>query len=88
MKAKLYKSYSFINKDPVIDYLRTPVKGKSYGKLANDSGVSVSCIANWFDGPTKRPQFATIAAVARAIGPEGVLAVTKAMRHKPNGGSK
>ena len=82
MKTKLYKTYAFKEKDKVIDYLREPVNGKGYSKLSEDSGVSASTIDNWFNGPTKRPQFATIAAVARAIGPEGVAAVIKCMRSK------
>ncbi len=82
MKVKLYKTYSFKDKDPIIDHLRNPVNGKSYSELAKDSGVSSSTLANWFDGPTKRPQFATIAAVARAIGPDGVAAVIRCMRSK------
>jgi DNA-binding phage protein len=82
VKAKLYKTYAFKDKDPIIDHLRTPVNGKSYSKLSADSGVSTTTLSNWFYGATKRPQFATIAAVARAIGPEGVAAIVKCVRKK------
>jgi hypothetical protein len=65
-----YKSYSFVEKDPIIDALRTAVSAskKKYSTLHADSGVSTSTIHNWFHGRTRRPQFATVAAVARALG--------------------
>lgn len=67
---KLYKSYNFRNKDPIIDVIRTVVQDSemSYTEVNQDSGVSVTTLRNWFVGTTKRPQFATIAAVARACG--------------------
>lgn len=66
----LYKTYSFRNKDPVIDELRTVVKdaGASYSGIAEASGVSSGTIYNWFHGATRRPQHASIMAVARAMG--------------------
>lgn len=67
---KLYKSYSFKDKDPVIDIVRTMVEdeGKSYREIAMGSGVSHTTLNNWFNGKTKRPQYATIMAVARSMG--------------------
>lgn len=64
------KTYRFKDKDPVIDQLRTALKdsGMSYRELADGSGVTVQTLYNWFDGSTKRPQFATAMAVARALG--------------------
>jgi len=69
-----YKSYSFRDKDPIIDALRTAVSDsrKSYTKLHTDSGVSVAAIRGWFTGKTKRPQFTTVAAVALACGKRNV----------------
>lgn len=70
----LYKSYNFTDKDPIIDVLRDLVKqhgGKSGGKykrISEDSGVSAHTLYGWFDGKTKRPQFATVAAVMGALG--------------------
>ena len=66
---KLYKSYSFRDKDPVIDVMRTIVRdsGKSYAGVEDASGVTANPWRNWFHGTTKRPQFATVAAVARAL---------------------
>lgn len=69
---KLYKSYSFRDKDPIIDKVRTVVKdsGKSHGRISTDSGVSAATMYNWFSGTTRRPQFATVNAVGRACGHE------------------
>lgn len=67
---KLYQSYSFKDKDPVIDELRTIVQdsGDSYSQIESKSGVTTSTLYNWFGGTTKRPQFASIMAVSRALG--------------------
>jgi DNA-binding phage protein len=67
---KLYTSYSFIEKDPIIDKLRTVVSDQhaKYSTIEKDSGVSSTTLHNWFKGDTKRPQFATVMAVARALG--------------------
>lgn len=66
----LYKSYNFVDKDPVIDLMRSLISEQraAYGRLSNDSGVSEATLRNWFDGKTKRPQFATVAAVMGALG--------------------
>jgi transcriptional regulator with XRE-family HTH domain len=67
---KLYKSYSFRDKDPVIDKLRTIIsdEGKSYTEIAVNSGVSRTTLRQWFHGKTQRPQHATVMAVARSMG--------------------
>lgn len=67
---KFYKSYSFIDKDPVIDLLRTAINdvGMELPEVSERSDVSVSTLYNWFFGVTKRPQHATVMAVTRAIG--------------------
>ena len=69
---KPYKSYVFRNKDPIIDKIRTVVQnsGESYKSIQEDSGVSSATLYNWFNGATKRPQFATVNAVAMALGHE------------------
>lgn len=68
--AFVYRSYSFKDKDPVIDRIRTMVKdeGLSYGEIHVISGVSDTTLRNWFDGETKKPQYATIAAVTSSLG--------------------
>jgi len=66
----LYKSYSFKDKDPVIDATRTLVQdsGQSYAQVSAASGVSVSTLYNWFEGTTRRPQYATVMAVVHSLG--------------------
>jgi len=65
---KLYKSYNFTNKDPIIDKMRGFTKGFSYSEIAEKSGVSHTTLHNWFEGKTQRPQYATVMAVAHACG--------------------
>lgn len=82
MKAKLYQTYLFKTKDPVIDYLRT-AKAKAGIKnsgISRNSGVSAGTLNNWFSGTTRRPQFATVMAAARGIGPEGIEALASCVR--------
>jgi len=69
---KLYKTYVFKDKDPVIDRVRTILQdeGVSYYKAGEQSGVSGSTIHAWMEGDTKRPQYSTIAAVVTALGYE------------------
>ena len=70
-----YRSYAFVDKDPVIDKIRTVVEDsrESYQEIHEASGVSKATLYNWFMGKTRRPQYATINAVARALGHEFTL---------------
>jgi|HubBroStandDraft_6_1064221.scaffolds.fasta_scaffold00221_21 transcriptional regulator with XRE-family HTH domain len=70
MPGFTYKSYSFIDKDPIIDYIRTIVEesGITYKEIEARSGVTAWTLRNWFSGKTKKPQAATINAVLRCIG--------------------
>lgn len=65
-----YKSYLFTDKDPIIDFLRMHKADKDISDkvLSDKSDVGVTTISNWFKGKTRRPQFATVAAVANALG--------------------
>lgn len=67
---KLYKSYMFQDKDPIIDRMRTMLddEGVKQNEACVLSGLSPSTLHNWFKGDTKRPQFATIMALARSVG--------------------
>lgn len=67
---KPYKSYVFRDKDPIIDKVRTAVQdsGKTYKAVSEGSGVSTAAMSGWFNGKTRRPQFATVNAVLRAVG--------------------
>jgi|SRR5215471_150874 len=67
---KPYKSYRFIDKDPIIDQMRTMLSdsGMTYGEVAKASGVSKSCLVNWFEGDTKRPHHASAMAAIIVMG--------------------
>jgi DNA-binding phage protein len=73
---KVYRSYNFRDKDPIIDAVRTVIQteGVSYAAVHEASGVSVTTLYNWFDGEVKRPQFATVMAVVRSLGYDLTLA--------------
>lgn len=66
----LYRTYIFTDYDPVIALLRDArdEAGAKTAKIRSDSGVSSSTLYNWFSGKTRKPQFATVVAVARSIG--------------------
>lgn len=87
MKVKLYKTYLFRDKDPVIDGLRTlKQKAKKSNKaIAEESNISATTLSNWFDGETKRPQFATVVAAARVFGRDGEAMLLRIVR---SGGRK
>jgi DNA-binding phage protein len=66
---KVYKSYNFVDKDPVIDYTRTRVFANGGpSKIAKRSGVTAGTLYSWYNGKTRRPQFATVARVLIACG--------------------
>jgi transcriptional regulator with XRE-family HTH domain len=70
MTGYIYKSYNFVDKDPMIDYVRTIISesGETLTKIADDSGVRAHTISRWLYGETKQPRAATINAVLRALG--------------------
>lgn len=70
MAGFTYKSYSFVDKDPIIDEVRTMVQtsGANYKWIEDHSGVTSTTLSAWFHGKTKKPQAATLNAVARALG--------------------
>jgi hypothetical protein len=70
MPGFTYKSYSFTDKDPIIDEIRTVIKdsGTSYAWIEDQSGVTTQTLRAWFYGTTRKPQAATINAVARCLG--------------------
>jgi hypothetical protein len=75
----VYKSYNFVDKDPIIDEIRTIIEQESatYEYIHLMSGVSTGTLTNWFSGPTKRPQAASINAVLRALGYKLTITRTK-----------
>lgn len=70
---KVYRSYHFkLNRDPVIDRVQSLVEREHVkaSDVAKISGVSATTLANWW-GPkakTRRPQYATVAAIISALG--------------------
>lgn len=70
MPSFLYKSYNFLDKDPIIDFIRTIVEESRIPikEIEERSGVTAATLYNWFYGKTKRPQAATINAVLRCLG--------------------
>ena len=71
---RIYDTYAFKTKDPVIDEMRTLFQkeglfSKKGFKAVQDKGAAkVTTYNNWFNKGTRRPQNATIMATARALG--------------------
>ena len=71
---RTYKSYNFVDKDPVIDALRTVKSDSGMGntEIEENGGPKAGTLSNWFNGKVRRPQWCTIAAAAIAMGKRGV----------------
>lgn len=72
---RVYKSYLFTNKDPVIDEVRTMVKDtfgevnrRSLKAIEESGGPSAGAMSGWFFRNIKKPQSATVEAAGRAMG--------------------
>lgn len=69
---RVYRTYNYIDKNPVIDKVRTLIQDegliKKLAVVHEISGVSTSTLDNWFNGTTRSPQHATIAAVITSLG--------------------
>jgi hypothetical protein len=78
-RLSLYRSYNFVEKDPVIDRIRTIVQREHVDNndVSKISGVSATTLHGWFDGKTRRPQYATIAAVISSLGYSAKFVKTK-----------
>ena len=70
MRVIFYRSYRFIDKDPIVDAVRTVVQDTKLkqAQVAQLSGVAGTTLHNWFDGPTRRPNNATVTAVTASLG--------------------
>ena len=70
MTGFVYKSYNFIDKDPMISEVRGvfDASGRTYQSIEDDSGVTSNTLRNWFFGKTRKPQAATVNAVLRSMG--------------------
>lgn len=71
---RLYRTYNYVDKNPVIDKIRTIVDDEGLIKklsiVHEISGVATTTLNNWFNGETKNPQHHTIAAVITSLGYE------------------
>lgn len=67
---KIYKSYLFREKDPVIDAVRTYRQDRAftYKNIQEEGGPAAQTVRNWEHGKVRRPQFATVWASIRAMG--------------------
>lgn len=65
-----YNTYRFIDKDPIIDICRTARQdsGMSAMDIERASGLRAGTQKNWFEGGTRRPQYASVAAFLGACG--------------------
>jgi hypothetical protein len=80
MAGFTYKSYSFVDKDPIIDEVRSVFQKAGVSKqwVEDESGVTTHTLRAWFDGATRRPQAATVNAVLRSLGYKlGVVAMER-----------
>ena len=70
MPGFTYKSYSFTEKDPIIDEVATAINdcGVNYSWIQEHSGVTRATLHSWFGGKTRKPQAATINAVLHSLG--------------------
>lgn len=73
----LRRSYNFVDKDPEIDKFRTLFQNERKlfreTDLAVLAGLSASTVKNMFGGKTAKPQHATFAKMAHAMGYEYAL---------------
>ena len=69
-KTYIYRTYRWIDKDPIIDAVKTVVDAEHLKNSAVHaiSGVATATLDNWFSGGTKRPQNSTLTAVTSALG--------------------
>ena len=71
---RLYRTYRYIEKNPVIDRIRTIVQDEglytNLTALHEISGVSTAALDGWFHGSTKNPMHGTICAVLTSLGYE------------------
>src|SRR6266436_16865 len=65
-----YKSYSFIDKDPVIDLVRTVVQrsGKSFKEVHENGGATPATLNRWFTGNTRTCRNDSMTATVKAAG--------------------
>lgn len=72
---KKYKSYSFVNQDPIIGEIKAIMyrEGLNASQVSKASGVSDGTVRNWISKKTRRPQHAAVMAVIRGAGYDMVV---------------
>jgi hypothetical protein len=69
---RVYRTYNYIDKNPVIDKVRTVLQDEGLIKklqiVHEISGVGTSTVDGWLNGDTRNPQHHTIAAVITSLG--------------------
>lgn len=65
-----YRSYNFVDKDPVCYAVRDMIQeeGLKFSQVERLSGTMAATINNWINGDTRCPRFASVVAVASALG--------------------
>ena len=80
-------SYVFRNKDPVIDRLRTIIKGMGLTfkevSEATRGDVSVNALRGWFNGATISPRFCNVVRVVIALGQSDFTVLPPPKQAKP-----
>jgi hypothetical protein len=71
----VYPAYLFVDHDPILDQIDTVIAdaGLDLTAVAGKSHVSPTTLYNWSIRKTRRPQFASVAAVVRACGGEIIV---------------
>lgn len=71
---KIYRTYSYLDKNPVIDKTRTLAQDEglftNLQALSEISGVSKSTFRGWWHGAVRNPQHHTVMAMVTALGYE------------------
>ncbi len=65
-----YRFYSFVGQDPIVGTVKLVMGNHSRAHVSRQSGVSTSTLGKWMNKKTKRPQFATVAAVINSMNHE------------------
>lgn len=71
---RIYNSYVFRDKDPIVDAIRTcrqDVKF-SFKGIEENGGAKAQTVRNWEQGKVRRPQFATVWASIKAMGKNSI----------------
>lgn len=60
-------AYNFVDKDPIIDRLRTACAPFRLSDVAKKSGVAYGTLWSMFNGATVSPKYSTVARIVRSL---------------------